>query len=370
METLKVDLGSRSYPIFIGADTLAKLGELLKLYKTGERFVVITNPVVDRHYGEKVLASLRAAKLQADKIIVADGERHKNLKTLERLAGEMLKLGCDRQTVVIALGGGVIGDLAGFAAAAFMRGVEFVQVPTTLLAQVDASIGGKVGVNHARGKNMIGAFHQPRLVWIDTATLNTLPPREIVCGLAEIVKHALIRDREYFTYLETHLTKLLHLDQEALAKTIHRSCAIKAEIVKNDERESSQRALLNFGHTVGHALEAGTEYRSLRHGEAVLLGMLIEAYLSREAGLLADDTFTHIKIFLQNFPLKVRLDGIDFAMVEHSMSLDKKARQGQLRMVLLREIGDAVLTASWPREKLRPAMQYGLECFQRMAESQ
>jgi 3-dehydroquinate synthase len=307
--------------------------------------------------------------LHVDKIIVDDGERHKNLKTLERLIGEMLKFSCDRQTVIIALGGGVIGDLAGFAAATFMRGVEFVQAPTTLLAQVDASIGGKVGVNHARGKNMIGVFHQPRLVWIDTATLSSLPLREIVCGLAEIVKHALICDREYFTYLETHLTKLLQLDQETLAKTIYRSCAIKAEIVKNDERESSQRALLNFGHTVGHALEAATEYRSLRHGEAVLLGMLIEAYLSREAGLLADETFTHIKIFLQNIPLKTRLDGIDFAMVEHSMSLDKKVRQGQLRMVLLREIGDAVLTANWPREKLQPAIQYGLECFRGMAEN-
>jgi 3-dehydroquinate synthase len=369
METLKVDLGSRSYPIFIGADTLAQFGELLKLYKIGERFVVITNPVVDRHYGEKVLASLQAAKLRVDKIIVADGERHKNMKTVDRIVGEMLRLGCDRQTAIVALGGGVIGDLAGFAAATFMRGIEFVQAPTTLLAQVDASIGGKVGVNHALGKNMIGAFHQPRLVWIDTMTLNTLPPREIVCGLAEVVKHALIRDREYFTLLETQLMKLLQLDQATLASTIHRSCVIKAEIVAKDEHESNQRALLNFGHTVGHALEAATNYRSLRHGEAVLLGMMIEAYLSREAGLLADEAFTRVENFLKTFPLRVQLGGIDFMRVEQCMALDKKMRQGQLRMVLLREIGDAILTANWPREKLPPAIQYALECFCRMAES-
>lgn len=367
METLKVDLGSRSYPIYITADALAKLGELLKLYKIGERFVVLTNTVVDRHYGASVLASLHAAKLRADKIVIADGERHKNLKTLERLTGEMLKLGCDRQTVVIALGGGVIGDLAGFAAATFMRGVEFVQVPTTLLAQVDASIGGKVGVNHALGKNMIGAFHQPRLVWIDTATLNTLPPREIVCGLAEIVKYACIRDRAYFTFLETHLTELLQLDQAILTKAIQRSCAIKAEIVIKDERESNQRALLNFGHTVGHALEAATNYRTLRHGEAVLLGMMIETYLSREAGLLTEAAFLSIENLLIKIPLKASLDGIDFAVVEQSMALDKKTKQGQLRMVLLREIGDAILTADWPREKLQPAVEYALRVYRQAA---
>jgi len=365
METLKVDLAGRSYPIFITAAAPAKLGELLKLYKIGERFVVITNTVVDRHYGESVLASLAAAKLRADKIVVADGERHKNLKTLERLTGEMLKLGCDRQTVIIALGGGVIGDLAGFTAATFMRGIDFVQVPTTLLAQVDASIGGKVGVNHALGKNMIGAFHQPRLVWIDTGTLNTLPPREIVCGLAEIVKHACIRDHEYFTFLETHLTKLLQLEPTILTQAIHRSCAIKAEIVAKDERESNQRALLNFGHTVGHALEAATDYRTLRHGEAILLGMMIEAYLSREAGLLTDKAFSDIENFLIKFPLNARLDGIDFAVLERAMAIDKKTKQGQLRMVLLREIGDAILTANWPREKLQPAVEYVLSIYRR-----
>lgn len=363
METLKVDLGTRTYPIFIGTASLAQLGEVLRLYKIGERFVVITNAIVDRHYGETMLASLRAAQLSADKIVIADGERHKNLKTLERILGEMLKLRCNRQTAVIALGGGVIADLAGFAAATFMRGVELVQAPTTLLAQVDASIGGKVGVNHALGKNMIGAFHQPRLVWIDTATLHTLPAREILCGLAEIIKHALIADSQYFSFLEAHWQDLLQREQAALVKTIHRSCEIKAAIVAEDERESGRRALLNFGHTVGHALEAATHFRKLRHGEAVLLGMIAEAYLSRESGLLSDEMFTRIKNLLKLLPLKGRWDGIDMTIVEQSMAFDKKALQGQLRMVLLRGIGDATITARWPRQSLQAAIQHALQCF-------
>lgn len=365
METVKVDLGNRSYPIYIGTDALAQLGEMLKLYKIGERFVVITNTVVDRYYGEKVLASLHAAKLTTGKIVVADGERHKNLRTLERIAGEMLQWGGDRQTVVIALGGGVIGDLAGFAAATFMRGIAFVQAPTTLLAQVDASIGGKVGINHPLGKNMLGAFHQPRLVWIDTATLQTLPPREIICGLAEIIKHALIRDPAYFTFLETNLDKLLQREHHVLSRAIHRSCEIKAAIVAKDERESNQRELLNFGHTVAHALEAATNYRHLRHGEAVLLGMIAEAYLSREAGLLAGDTFTHIENFLNRVPLNVRLDGINISLVEQSMAFDKKVKHGQIRMALLRGLGEAVVTASWPAAALQPALEHALQCFRR-----
>ena len=363
METLKVDLGARSYPIFMTTDEPAKLGELLRLYKIGEKFVVITNTVVDRHYSEALLTSLRAAKLQADKIVVADGERHKNLKTAERIFGEMLRRRCDRRTVVIALGGGVIGDLAGFVAATFMRGIEFVQAPTTLLAQVDASIGGKVGVNHALGKNMIGAFHQPRLVWIDTSTLKTLPKREIISGLAEIIKHALIRDSQYFAFLETSLPKLLQLDHAALIQTIRRSCEIKSAIVTQDERETGERALLNFGHTVGHALEAATNYRLLRHGEAVLLGMLAEAYLSRAAGLLSDETFIYIEKFLQKIPLKARLVGTDLAIVENCMALDKKTQRGQVRMVLLRAIGDAVITETWPRESLPAAIKYALQLF-------
>ncbi len=363
METLKVDLGVRSYPIFITADAYAKLGEVLKLYKIGERFVVITDTVVDRYYGEAVLASFKAAPLRMDKITVAEGEHHKNLKTLESIVGEMLRLGCDRQTVVVALGGGVIGDLAGFAAATFMRGVAFVQTPTTLLAQVDASIGGKVGVNHDLGKNMIGAFHQPRLVWIDTTSLRTLPTREFVCGLAEIVKHALIRDRQYFEFLEAHLPALLQLEEAALVKTIRRSCEIKAEIVARDEHEAGERALLNFGHSVGHALEAATQYKQLRHGEAVLLGMLAEAYIAREAGLLAAEAFTRIENSLKKIPLKAPLDGISITIVEQCMAFDKKAQQGRLRLVLLREIGEAVLTADWPREVLPPAIQYALQSW-------
>jgi 3-dehydroquinate synthase len=232
--------------------------------------------------------------------MVADGERYKNLKTLEAFSAICSGSDATGRVSVVALGGSVIGDLAGLRRNVH-AGIEFIQVPTTLLAQVDASIGGKVGVNHALGKNLVGAFYQPRLVWIDTATLRTLPRREMVCGLAEIVKHALIRDPQYFEFLETHLPALLKHEDTALTETIRRSCEIKAEIVAQDERETAQRTWLNFGHTVGHALEAATNYRRLRHGEAVLLGMLAEAYISREAGLLDAVAFTRIENFLKKF---------------------------------------------------------------------
>ncbi|MDZ7344783.1 MAG: 3-dehydroquinate synthase [candidate division KSB1 bacterium] len=363
MEILNVDLGERSYPIYISSNSLAKFGDVLRPQNLGERAVVITNAIVDRHYGEPIFASLQAAQFQVDKIVVADGERYKTVKSWESILGQMLRLGCDRQSIVVALGGGVIGDLAGFVAATFMRGVAWVQVPTTLLAQVDASLGGKVGVNHRLGKNMIGAFYQPRLVWIDTATLHTLPPREILSGLAEMLKHGLIRDPEYFEYVERHRAALFALDDAALRKAIFRSCEIKAEIVSQDEREAGQRAILNFGHTIAHGLEAATRYRKLRHGEAVLLGMFAEAYLSRQAGLLPPPAFARIANSLRNFPLKVRLDGINIERVEQCMALDKKAKDGKLRMVLLRDIGMATLTSDWPREALRPAIQFAFQCF-------
>lgn len=363
METLMVNLGERSYPIYLGSNCFEKFGEVLRLKGLGQKGVVITNVNVDRHYGEPILASLKAAQFHVNKIIVPDGERYKTVKTWENILGEMLRLGCDRQSIVVALGGGVIGDLAGFAAATFMRGVELVQVPTTLLAQVDASIGGKVGVNHRLGKNMIGAFYQPRLVWIETAMLRTLPPREILCGLSEILKHALIRDRQYFEYLEARQSELLALDDTILRKAIRRGCEIKAEIVSQDEREADLRALLNFGHTVAHALETATQYRKLRHGEAVLLGMLAEAYISQQAGLLAPSAFGRIEKCLRNFPLNARLEGINIEIVEQCMAFDKKAKGGMLRLVLLRDIGAATLAPDWPREALQPAIRFALQCF-------
>jgi 3-dehydroquinate synthase len=364
METLKVNLDERSYPIYIGSNCFADFGEVLRLQNLGKRVIVITNSQVDRHYGELILASLNAAQFHVDKIIIGDGERYKTVKTWENILDKMLRVGCDRQSIVVALGGGVIGDLAGFVAATYMRGVGLVQIPTTLLAQVDSSVGGKVGVNHRLGKNMIGAFWQPRLIWIDTATLRTLPPREMLCGLAEILKHALICDRQYFEYLEARWPALLTLNDDlALRKTIYRSCEIKAEIVSHDEREADQRALLNFGHTIAHALEAATRYGKLRHGEAVLLGMLAETYISRRAGLLAAPAFARIENCLGKFPLKARLDGINIEIVEQFMAFDKKAKGGKIRLVLLHDIGAATLTSEWPREALRPAIHFALQCF-------
>ncbi len=364
MQTLHVQLGARSYPILIAPALLDQLPSLLQQYQLGSRFVLITDAVVDKLYAARVLALMQQAGCNVHKIVVPAGERYKSLAMLNRVIAEMLKMKCERDTKVIALGGGVVGDLAGFTAATYMRGLEFIQIPTTLLAQVDASIGGKVAVNHRLGKNMIGAFHQPRLVVIDTAVLNTLPPREILCGLAEIIKHALIRDRAYYDMIEQNLPGLLALHSETLTTTIAHSCAIKAAIVSTDEKESGVRALLNFGHTIGHALEAICGYESLRHGEAVLLGMLAEAYLSKMTQKLSGAEFQRVENFLRTLPLKPALAGICIDEIEDFVARDKKAKEGAVRMVLLRAIGDAEVTPDWPRlAGLREAVEYALAVF-------
>jgi 3-dehydroquinate synthase len=363
MITLQVDLGERRYPILIAPALLAGAGELIKQFGDGSRFVVITNEVVDKLYSERVLHSLAQAGLAVDKIIVPDGERQKSLETVDAIIGRLLELQCDRQTAVLALGGGVIGDLAGFAAACYMRGISFIQMPTTLLAQVDASIGGKVGVNHRLGKNMIGAFHQPRLVIIDLETLQTLPLREIVAGFAEIVKHALIRDRCYFEFLESNRPRILALEMEVMAEAIRRSCEIKSEIVSLDEREAGLRGLLNFGHTIGHALEAAGGFAALRHGEAVWAGMLAEAYIATKSQLLPASDFIRLDKFLRNLPLTIQLDGISMDELEYLMARDKKAAAGAVRMVMLQAIGEATLTSAWETDCLPEAIRYALSAF-------
>ncbi len=364
MQTINVALGERSYPIHIGAGVLQQAGALLREQHSASRLVIITNPMVEQLWGARATASLEQAGWAFEKILVPEGERHKTLATFNRIIAKMLHARCDRETLVIALGGGVIGDLAGYVAAAYMRGVRFIQMPTTLLAQVDASIGGKVGVNHRLGKNMIGAFHQPQMVLIDTETLTTLPQRELICGLAEIVKHALIADRAYFETLEATLTSILALDSHLLTTLIAQSCSIKAEIVARDEREESGlRALLNFGHTVGHALEAAAQFETLRHGEAILLGMVAEAYLSKMAGMLAEEEFQRAVDFLRRIPLKIELAGIRMVEIERFMQRDKKAQQGAPRMVLLQAIGAATFTAHWPLHHLHEAIDCALAAF-------
>ncbi|MDZ7308858.1 MAG: 3-dehydroquinate synthase [candidate division KSB1 bacterium] len=347
----------------MAAGLLSACGEVLAQSGVGARFVVVTDARVDVHHSETVLASLRQAGLKVEKIVIPAGEAHKTLATFEQIIARMLERKCDRQTVVLALGGGVVGDLAGFVAATYMRGIPLVQAPTTLLAQVDASIGGKVGVNHRLGKNMIGAFHQPRLVLIDPATLTTLPSREVVAGLAEVVKHAVIADAAYFEYLRAHLAAILALDQPVLVEVIRRSCEIKSAIVSRDEREAGSRALLNFGHTIGHALEAATGFERLRHGEAVWLGMLAEAYISHASGYLSADDFTRFEKFLRSLPLRLPCDGISMNELEHLMARDKKATAGAVRMVMLQRLGAAVLTAEWRAGSLPDAVRYAWETF-------
>ncbi len=342
MKTLTVELGRRSYPIHIGAGLYARSG-LLTPYVDGRRVAVVTNDTVAPLYLDRVRAVLGGNRPVA--VVLPDGEQYKTLATLDRLVGELLNARCDRQTLLIALGGGVIGDLVGFAAACYQRGVPFIQMPTTLLAQVDSSVGGKTGVNHALGKNMIGAFHQPRAVIIDTDTLATLPDRELRAGLAEVIKYGLIRDAAFFDWIEQNLPRLLRRDPDALAYAIERSCRNKAEVVALDERESGPRALLNFGHTFGHALETALGYGEWLHGEAVAAGMVAAAELSRRLGWLRDEDCARIAAVIAAAGLPVRLPAsVDGARLRELMCIDKKVAGGRVRLVLLRGIGNAVVT--------------------------
>ncbi|OGI70425.1 MAG: 3-dehydroquinate synthase, partial [Candidatus Muproteobacteria bacterium RBG_16_60_9] len=295
METLNVDLGARSYPIHIGSGLLAR-ADLIAPYLEGQRVAIVTNDTVAPLY----LNALRAVlpRNQPLEIVLPDGEEYKTLPVWSGIFDKLLQARCDRRTTVIALGGGVVGDIAGFAAACYQRGVPFMQVPTTLLAQVDSSIGGKTAVNHQLGKNMIGAFYQPRAVVIDTDTLRTLPDRELRAGVAEVIKYGLIRDVEFFQWLEQNLAKLLGRDKRALAHAITRSCQNKADIVALDERESGLRAILNFGHTFGHAIETGVGYGKWLHGEAVAVGIVMAADLSRRLGWLAKSDFDRIEALI------------------------------------------------------------------------
>jgi 3-dehydroquinate synthase len=350
MKTLDLELGRRRYPIHIGAGLLAR-AELLTPHIAGARVAIVTNVTVGPLYLAKLRAGLAA--YQPVEVMLPDGEQYKTLETLNRIFDALLTARCDRQTTVIALGGGVVGDLAGFAAAVYQRGVPFIQVPTTLLAQVDSSVGGKTGVNHPLGKNMIGAFHQPRAVVIDTDTLDTLPDRELFAGLAEVIKVGLIRDREFFDWLEAHMDRLLGRDPEALTHAIHRSCRNKAEVVAADEREEGVRATLNLGHTFGHAIEAGLGYGEWLHGEAIAAGMVMAADLSRRLGWLSEADVRRIAALIKRARLPVAAPPtLAPERFRELMSVDKKARGGKLRLVLLKQLGEAVVTGDVPAAAL------------------
>ncbi|QKX16476.1 3-dehydroquinate synthase [Microbulbifer sp. YPW1] len=355
MHSLHVDLGDRSYPILIGSGLLKQSTYLQKSIR-GRQVLVVTNETIAPLYLETLLESLSGFD-KVDTVQLPDGEAFKTLDTVNRIFDTLLTARHDRSTTIVALGGGVIGDMSGFAAACYQRGVDFVQVPTTLLSQVDSSVGGKTGVNHPLGKNMIGAFYQPQLVLIDIDTLNTLPDRELSAGIAEVIKYGMICDAEFFQWLEQNMDALLARDPQALAYAVERSCADKAAVVAEDERESGCRAILNFGHTFGHAIEAVQGYGNWLHGEAVAAGMVMAAELSRLRGWIGQQEVDRLRVLLskaslpQQSPADMTVD--DYLQ---AMSVDKKVQDGKLRLVLLAALGDAQIVADTPRDLLIEAL--------------
>lgn len=344
---LQVALGERSYPITIGQSLLSDLS-LLGRQIPGRRVAVVTNTTVAPLYLESFKKSLLAAGKDVIEIILLDGEEEKNWASLMLVFDALLAQKCDRKTTLVALGGGVIGDLTGYAAASYMRGVPFVQVPTTLLAQVDSSVGGKTGINHPLGKNMIGAFYQPQAVIADIATLNTLPPRELSAGLAEVIKHGAIIDAGFFDWIEANIGKLMAKDPAALAHAIERSCQIKAEVVRQDEREGGLRAILNFGHTFGHAIEAGLGYGNWLHGEAVGCGMVMAADLSCRMGLIDTASKNRIAELVRAAGLPVVAPDLGTARWLELMQIDKKNEDGQIKFILLKPLGAPLITTVPP----------------------
>ncbi len=351
MKTLNVELGERSYPIFIGNQLLGK-PELVVPYIRGTQVMIVSNETVAPLYLEAAQAAFRDFDCQT--VILPDGEQYKNLQTLDRIFDALLTHRFDRQCTLVALGGGVIGDITGFAAACYQRGVDFIQIPTTLLAQVDSSVGGKTGVNHPLGKNMIGAFHQPRCVVIDTDTLDTLEDRQLSAGLAEIIKYGLIRDLDFVSWLEENMDRLLAREATEIAYAIETSCRSKAAVVAEDERESGVRALLNLGHTFGHAIETATGYGVWLHGEAVGTGMLMAADLSMRQGWLGQADVQRAENLIDKALLPTRAPAsMDYETFMSIMAVDKKVRAGKINLVLLRALGDAFVTADFDPELLR-----------------
>ncbi len=355
MQTLTVGLGQRSYPIHIGIGLLGR-AELLLPYVKLKKAAVVSNTTVAPLYLDRFSAVLRNHGVEVIPVILPDGEAYKTAETLGLIYDALLARRCERNTPLIALGGGVIGDMTGFAAATYLRGVPFIQVPTTLLAQVDSSVGGKTGINHPLGKNMIGAFYQPQAVLIDISTLNTLPDRELRAGIAEVIKYGLIRDPEFFTWLEQNMDKLLVRDQEALQYAIARSCQTKADVVAADEHESGERALLNLGHTFGHAIETGLGYGVWLHGEAVAAGTLLATDLSRRMGWLREEEAARIRRLYERAGLPVVAPALGTEKYLQLMGLDKKVIGGKMRFVLLKALGHAIVTDDVPAHTLRETL--------------
>jgi 3-dehydroquinate synthase len=343
-QSLSVDLGDRSYPIIIGNGLLATFD--LESGISGGDVLVVSNETVGPLYLDKVKERLGNKSVRS--IELPDGEQFKTLATAQLVIDELVSMGANRDATLIALGGGVVGDITGFAAACYMRGVSFIQIPTTLLSQVDSSVGGKTGVNHEGGKNLIGAFHQPKLVLIDTDTLSTLPDRELSAGMAEVIKHGAIADIEYFAWLEENVGNILAREPDVLAHTIRRSCEIKAQVVSEDEHERGKRALLNFGHTFGHAIENSMGYGEWLHGEAVSAGMLMAAML----GNLPEEQWARLKALLHAANLPDKAPAVGSHNLRAAMALDKKVANKSLRFVLLRSLGEAYITTDYSEHSL------------------
>ncbi len=358
MIRLEVDLGARSYPIYIGEGLLGQQ-DLLDSHIPGRSVLLVSNDTVAPLYLDRTLATI--ADRRVETCILPDGEQYKTLDTLNRIYDVLLRKKLDRNTTIIALGGGVVGDIAGFAAASYQRGVHLIQIPTTLLSQVDSSVGGKTGVNHPLGKNMIGAFYQPRAVIADTGTLNTLPERELSAGIAEIIKYGLIRDAGFFDWLLYNMDALLKRDAAALSHAIEVSCRNKAEVVAADEKECGQRALLNLGHTFGHAIENGLGYGEWLHGEAVAAGMCMAARMSRRLGWIEQSDLVRIIGLIASARLPVHAPAaMDVERFIELMSVDKKVLDGVLRLVLLKAIGHAVITDDYTPAQLGDAIR---DCY-------
>jgi 3-dehydroquinate synthase len=357
MDTVAVSLGTRSYQILIGSGLLGNLGEICTELPLTRRAVIVTNPAVHRLYGTRVKSSLARAGFDVVIAQVPDGERAKSLSQAARLYRAFVRHRMDRRSPVIALGGGVIGDLAGYAAGTYLRGLPIIQVPTTLLGQVDSSVGGKTGVNLPEGKNLVGAFHQPSLVVADIQTLRSLPRRHLRAGLSEVVKYGMIADPELFTYIEAHLDQVLQAEEGALTFVVARSCAIKAKVVEQDEREEGLRAILNFGHTVGHAIEAASGYRRLLHGEAVAIGMIVATGLSVMRGLCGEEDLHRLRSLLQRIGLPTT-SPVDFKILLKSICYDKKVKDNMIYFVLTKGIGHVMVAPISDRRELRRALAF------------
>ena len=356
MQTLTVELANRSYPIHIGRNLISNADLILPHLKR-KHVAIVTNTTVAPLYLNQLSHALQSAGVAVIPIILPDGEAYKNAATLNLIYDALLQNRCERSTTLIALGGGVIGDLTGYAAATYLRGVPFIQIPTTLLSQVDSSVGGKTGINHPLGKNMIGAFYQPQLVLADIDTLKTLPQREFSAGMAEVIKYGLIRDAEFFNWLEAHIEKLMTLDEAAISEAIYRSCQNKAVVVARDEHENGERALLNLGHTFGHAIENALGYGVCLHGEAVAAGTMLAADLSKRMGWLTSGEVARMRTLFNKAQLPLDAPKLGVEKYLDLMQLDKKVADGQIRLVLQQGIGKSVITSDYDVEKLKQTLE-------------